>query len=254
MFSELSEEEKVRYERHLSLPQIGMKGQRKLKAASVLVVGIGGLGSTISMYLAAAGVGRIGLVDHDSVDETNLQRQLIYETSDIGQPKVESARKHLLRSNPNIYIDIYYEKFSFSNADRIAKDYSFILDGTDNLSTRYIMNDYSVSSGKTYVYGACFQFEGQVSVFDAVNGPCLSCVFHEVTSTERLSTEDGQGIFNMLPGVVGTIQASETVKQIIGIGSFLIGKFLLINLLEMNFHLINIKKNQTCIVCGGNRI
>jgi adenylyltransferase/sulfurtransferase len=254
MFPELSEEEKLRYTRHLVLPQIGMNGQRKLRAASVLIVGMGGLGSAISMHLAAVGIGRIGLVDYDSVDVTNLQRQVIYETPDVGRKKVESARRRLLRMNSNIHIDTYCEEFSFSNADRIASDYSVIIDGTDNLSSRYIINDFSILSGKAYVYGACFQFEGQVSVFNAGDGPCLRCIFHETAQPEHVSPDGSQGVFGMMPGVIGTIQASETVKLLTGIGSPLIGKFLLINLLEINFHLINITKNPACKACGGKRV
>ncbi len=253
MLPELSEEETIRYTRHLVLPEIGMDGQRKLKAASVLVVGVGGLGSVISMYMSAAGIGRIGLVDHDIVDATNMQRQVIYDTADIGRYKVESARRRLLCMNPNARVDMYCEEFSFQNAERIAGEYTLIMDGTDNFPSRDFINNYCVSTGKTYVYGACFQFEGQVSVFDARQGPCLRCIFPELPPSEPVSSGVGSGLFGVLPGAVGAIQVSEALKRIIGIGTPMMGRLLLINILEMNFHVVNLQKNPACITCGESR-
>ncbi len=249
MLPELSQEEIFRYGRHLAIPEIGAEGQRKLKAASVLVVGVGGLGSAISLYLAAAGVGRIGLVDNDVVESNNLQRQVIHDTLHLGQPKVDSARQRMLSINSGIQVDTYREAFSWQNAIRIAADYTIIMDGTDNLPSRYLINDLCVLTGKTYVYGSVFRFEGQVGIFDARRGPCYRCLFPEPPPAGTIDRR--AGIFCPLPGTIGTIQATEALKCIIGIGSSIIGKLLLYNALAMDFQEVHLRKDPGCKVCGA---
>ena len=246
----LSNSEILRYSRHLLIPEVGLEGQRKLKAASVLIVGTGGLGSPIALYLAAAGVGHIGLVDYDVVDFSNLQRQVIHGTSNINQPKVESARQRILDLNPSIQVDIYNEPFTSENAMEIAKDYEIIVDGTDNFPTRYLINDLCVLTGKTNVYGSIFRFEGQVSVFKADEGPCYRCLFPEPPPPGSVPSCAEGGVFGVLPGTIGTIQATETIKIILGIGEPLIGKLLLYNALDMTFDFVKLRKNPNCKVCG----
>lgn len=250
MVHELSQEEIFRYARHLTIPEIGTEGQKRLKAASVLVVGVGGLGSAISLYLAAAGVGRIGLVDNDVVESSNLQRQVIHDTPHLGQPKVDSARQRMLSINPGIQVDTYQEALSYQNAVRIANDYTIIMDGTDNLPSRYLINDLCVLTDKTYIYGSVFRFEGQVGIFDARRGPCYRCLFPEPPPTGAIPSSIQTGVFCTLPGTIGTIQATEALKYIIGIGSPIIGKLLLYNALEMDFQEVYLDKNPNCKVCG----
>lgn len=252
MLPKLSQEEVYRYTRHVIIPEVGMEGQRKLKAASVLIIGTGGLGSPISLYLAAAGVGHIGIVDYDVVDSSNLQRQIIHDTSRIGELKVESAQQRMLGINPHIQVDAYHEVFNSENAPQIAKDYDILLDGTDNFPTRYLINDLCVLTNKPYVYGSIFRFEGQVSVFNAQGGPCYRCLFAEPPPPNSVPTCAEGGVFGILPGTIGTIQATETLKLIMGIGSSLAGKLLLYDALEMSFQIVHLQKNPGCKVCGDH--
>ncbi len=248
--TELNQEEIKRYSRHLLIPEVGMEGQRKLKQASALVVGSGGLGSPVALYLAAAGVGRIGIVDYDVVDASNLQRQVLHSTAGVGTPKVESARQRLLELNPDIQVDVYDTAFTSENARQIAGPYDILVDGTDNFPTRYLINDLSVFTGKPYVYGSIFRFEGQVSVFDSREGPCYRCLFPEPPPPGSVPSCSEAGVFGVLPGTIGTLQATETLKLILGIGEPLIGKLLLYDALEMSFMTVQLRKNPACKVCG----
>ncbi|WKZ35357.1 MAG: molybdopterin-synthase adenylyltransferase MoeB [Anaerolineales bacterium] len=252
MLPELNHEEILRYSRHLLIPEVGLEGQRKLKNSSALVVGTGGLGSPVSLYLAAAGVGRIGLVDYDVVDSSNLQRQVIHGTSSVGKLKVESARAKLLDLNPDIQIDVYNEPYTSENALRIARDYDIILDGTDNFPTRYLTNDVAVFLGKPNVYASIFRFDGQVSVFYAKEGPCYRCLFPEPPPPGLVPSCAEGGVLGVLPGTIGTLQATEALKVLLGIGDPLIGKLLLYNALDMSFDFVTLKKNPKCRVCGPN--
>lgn len=252
MLPELSHEEILRYSRHLLIPEVGLDGQRKLKNSSVLVIGTGGLGSPVALYLAAAGVGRIGLVDYDVVDATNLQRQVIHGASTVGRLKVESARAKMLDLNSDIQVGIYNEPFTSANAMRIAKDYDVLIDGTDNFPTRYLSNDVAVFLGKPNVYGSIFRFDGQVSVFDARRGPCYRCLFPEPPPPGLVPTCAEGGVLGVLPGTVGTLQATEALKLLLGVGDPLIGKLLLYNALDMSFDFVTLKKNPKCRVCGPN--
>jgi len=250
MLPELSHEEILRYSRHLLIPEVGLEGQRKLKAASVLVIGTGGLGSPVSLYLAAAGVGHIGVVDYDVVDSSNLQRQIIHGTSRIGMLKVESARQRMLDLNPGIQVDAYNEAISSHNARRIAADYSLIIDCTDNFPTRYLSNDLCVLTGKPNVYGSIYRFDGQVSVFDATRGPCYRCLFPEPPPPGLVPACAEGGVLGILPGTIGSLQATEAIKLILGIGEPLIGKLLLYNAQDMSFEFVKLRKNPKCKVCG----
>jgi molybdopterin/thiamine biosynthesis adenylyltransferase/rhodanese-related sulfurtransferase len=232
------------------MPEVGLEGQRKLKAASVLVIGTGGLGSPVGMYLAAAGIGHIGLVDYDVVDYSNLQRQVIHGTSGLGTLKVESARQRMLDINPDIEVEIYNEPFTSENAMRIAEDYEVLIDGTDNFPTRYLVNDVSVLLGKANVYGSIFRFEGQVSVFDAREGPCYRCLFPEPPPPGLVPSCAEGGVLGVLPGTIGTLQATEALKLILGIGEPLIGRLMLYNALDMSFEFVNLRKNPKCKICG----
>jgi molybdopterin/thiamine biosynthesis adenylyltransferase/rhodanese-related sulfurtransferase len=252
MLPELSHEEILRYSRHLLIPEVGLNGQRKLKAASALVIGTGGLGSPVALYLAAAGIGHIGLVDYDVVDFSNLQRQVIHATSTIDTLKVESARDRMLDLNPDIQVDIYNEVFTSANAMQIAADYDLIVDGTDNFPTRYLANDLCVLTGKPYVYGSIFRFEGQASVFDARNGPCYRCLFPEPPPPGLVPSCAEGGVLGVLPGTIGTIQATEAIKLILGIGETLNGRLLLYNALDMSIEYVKLRKNPNCKVCGPN--
>lgn len=252
MLPQLSHEEILRYSRHLLIPEVGLEGQRKLKASSVLIIGTGGLGSPISLYLAAAGVGRIGLVDYDVVDFSNLQRQVIHGTSSLGQLKVESARDRMLDINPDIQIDLYNEPFTSENALRIADHYDILVDGTDNFPTRYLTNDVAVLLGKPNVYGSIFRFDGQVSVFDSRNGPCYRCLFPEPPPPGLVPSCAEGGVLGILPGTIGTLQATEVLKLILGIGEPLIGKLLLYNALDLTFEFVTLRKNPNCKVCGSD--
>jgi adenylyltransferase/sulfurtransferase len=248
----LTREEILRYSRHLLIPEVGLEGQRKLKGSSALIIGTGGLGSPVALYLAAAGVGRIGLVDYDVVDSSNLQRQVIHGTSTIGKLKVESAKAKLLDLNPDIDVDVYNEPFTSENAMRIAKDYDALIDGTDNFPTRYLTNDVSVFLGKPNIYGSIFRFDGQVSVFYAKEGPCYRCLFPEPPPPGLVPSCAEGGVLGVLPGTIGTIQATEALKVLLGIGEPLIGRLLLYNALDMSFDFVKLKKNPNCRVCGPN--
>ncbi|HEX9333688.1 MAG TPA: molybdopterin-synthase adenylyltransferase MoeB, partial [Anaerolineales bacterium] len=224
MLPELSRDEILRYSRHLLIPEVGLEGQRKLKSSSALIIGTGGLGSPVALYLAAAGIGRIGLVDYDTVDSSNLQRQVIHGTSTVGKLKVESARAKLLDLNPDIQVDVYNEPYTSENALRIAKDYDIILDGTDNFPTRYLTNDVAVFLDKPNVYASIYRFDGQVSVFYAKEGPCYRCLFPEPPPPGLVPSCAEGGVLGVLPGTIGTIQATEALKVLLGIGEPLIGK------------------------------
>jgi molybdopterin/thiamine biosynthesis adenylyltransferase/rhodanese-related sulfurtransferase len=252
MLPELSHQEILRYSRHLLIPDVGLEGQRKLKAASVLVVGTGGLGSPVSLYLAAAGVGRIGLVDYDLVDFSNLQRQIVHGESGLGKLKVESARKRLHDLNPEIEIDTYNELLTSENAFRIAEPYDIIIDGTDNFPTRYLINDLCVLTGKPNVYGSIFRFDGQASVFYAKEGPCYRCLFPEPPPPGLVPSCAEGGVLGVLPGTIGTIQATEALKLILGIGEPLIGRLLLYDALDLSFQTVKLAKNPDCKICGKN--
>jgi sulfur-carrier protein adenylyltransferase/sulfurtransferase len=252
MLPELSQAEILRYSRHLLIPEVGLEGQKKLLASSALVIGTGGLGSPVALYLAAAGVGRIGLVDFDVVESSNLQRQVIHGTGTVGELKVESARARLRDLNPDTQVDIYNEPFTSENAMRIAKDYDILIDGTDNFPTRYLINDLGVLLGKPDVYGSIFRFEGQASVFDARVGPCYRCLFPEPPPPGLVPSCAEGGVLGVLPGTIGTIQATEAIKLLLGIGSSLVGRLLLYNALDMSFEYVKLKKNPACKVCGPN--
>ena len=252
MLPDLSRDEILRYSRHLLIPEVGLEGQRKLKNSSALIIGTGGLGSPVSLYLAAAGVGRIGLVDYDVVDSSNLQRQIIHGTSTVGKLKVESARAKLLDLNPEIQVDVYNEPYTSENALRIAKDYDILLDGTDNFPTRYLTNDVAVFLGKPNVYASIYRFDGQVSVFYAKEGPCYRCLFPEPPPPGLVPSCAEGGVLGVLPGTIGTLQATEALKVLLGIGEPLIGKLLLYNALDMSFDFVKLKKNPNCRVCGPN--
>jgi adenylyltransferase/sulfurtransferase len=247
---ELSHEEIQRYSRHLIMPEVGLSGQKKLKAASVLLIGTGGLGSPLAIYLAAAGIGKIGLVDYDVVDRTNLHRQVIHGSSSVGQLKVESARARMLDINPDIEVATYNEPFTSDNALQIAKDYDVIVDGTDNFPTRYLVNDVCVLLGKPNVYGSIFRFEGQASVFYAKEGPCYRCLFPEPPPPGLVPSCAEGGVLGILPGTIGTIQATEVIKLILGIGTPLIGKLMLYDALGMSFEEVKLRKNPNCAICG----
>ena len=246
----LSHEEILRYSRHLLMSEVGLAGQQKLKHSSVLIIGTGGLGSPVSMYLAAAGVGRIGLVDYDQVDFTNLQRQIVHGTSTLGERKVESARRRLLDINPSIQIDVYDEPLTSENALRIAEPYGVVIDGTDNFPTRYLINDLCVITHKPNIYGSIFRFEGQVSVFWADRGPCYRCLFPEPPPPGLVPSCAEGGVFGVLPGTIGTLQATEALKVLLGIGRPLIGKLLVYDALSMSFDELALKKNPRCKVCA----
>ena len=249
---ELSNEEIKRYSRHLIMPEVGVDGQKRLKAGSVLCVGAGGLGSPAAMYLAAAGVGRIGLVDFDVVDYSNLQRQIIHGTPDVGRPKLDSARDRLNALNPHVQVDTYEEALSSENALRLFAPYDIILDGTDNFPTRYLVNDACVILGKPNTYGSIFRFEGQASVFGTKNGPCYRCLYPEPPPPGLVPSCAEGGVLGVLPGVIGVIQATEAIKLLTGIGEPLIGRFLLYDALKMRFRELKVPKDPECPVCGKN--
>ncbi|HUX34312.1 MAG TPA: molybdopterin-synthase adenylyltransferase MoeB [Gemmatimonadaceae bacterium] len=251
---ELSSDEIVRYARHLLLPDVGIDGQRKLKASRVLLIGAGGLGSPTSLYLAAAGVGTLGLVDFDVVDASNLQRQIVHGTSTIGHRKVDSARDRLRDLNPFVHVETYDTPFRAANAEEIARDYDVIVDGTDNFGTRYLTNDVSVLLGKPNVYGSIFRFEGQASVFATEDGPCYRCLFPTPPPPGMVPSCAEGGVLGVLPGLIGTIQATETIKLLLGIGETLAGRLLLINTLDMQFRTMRVKRDPACPACGTRTI
>ena len=248
----LSNDEVKRYSRHLIMPEVGVEGQEKLKKGSVLCIGAGGLGSPAALYLAAAGVGRIGIVDFDVVDFSNLQRQVIHGTPDVGRSKLASAKDRLLALNPHITIETYETALSSKNALELFKPYDVILDGTDNFPTRYLTNDACVILGKPNAYGSIFRFEGQASVFATKGGPCYRCLYPEPPPPGLVPSCAEGGVLGVLPGVVGTIQATEAIKLIMGIGEPLIGRFLIYDALRMKFRELKLKKDPDCPVCGTN--
>lgn len=246
---ELSNEEVKRYSRHVIMPEIGIEGQKKLKGSSVLLIGTGGLGSPTALYLAAAGIGRMGIVDYDVVDESNLQRQVIHGMSTIGIPKIDSAEKRLLDLNPDIQIDKYNVPLTSDNALEIMEPYDVVVDGTDNFPTRYLVNDACAKLGKPNVYGSIFRFEGQLSVFYSDEGPCYRCMFPEPPPPGLVPSCAEGGVLGILPGTIGTMQATEAIKLLLGIGEPMIGRMLLYDALEMSFTTIKVRKNPDCPIC-----
>jgi molybdopterin/thiamine biosynthesis adenylyltransferase/rhodanese-related sulfurtransferase/molybdopterin converting factor small subunit len=249
---ELTNEEVQRYSRHLILPEVGVDGQRKLKAARVLCVGAGGLGSPAALYLAAAGVGTIGIIDFDAVDASNLQRQILHSTNDVGRSKLQSARDRLSALNPNTKIETHDAALSSANALDLFRNYDVILDGTDNFQTRYLVNDACVLLGKPNAYGSIFRFEGQASVFATKGGPCYRCLYPEPPPPGLVPSCAEGGVLGVLPGVIGTIQATETIKLILGAGSTLVGRLLLYDAWNMRFRELKLRRDQACPVCGDH--
>ena len=249
---ELTKQELARYHRHLIMPEVGVEGQKKLKAASVLCVGAGGLGSPLALYLAAAGVGRIGIIDFDKVDESNLQRQILHDTPSVGRPKLDSAKERLQALNPHITIETHELKLSAANAVELFKDFDVIADGTDNFPTRYLVNDACVLTGKPNAYGSIFRFEGQLSVFGAKDGPCYRCLYPEPPPPGLVPSCAEGGVLGILPGVIGTMQAVETIKLILGIGRPLVGRLMLYDALEQSWRTLRVKRNPNCPMCGDN--
>jgi sulfur-carrier protein adenylyltransferase/sulfurtransferase len=249
---QLSPDEIKRYSRHLIMPEVGMDGQRRLKAGSVLCIGAGGLGSPAAMYLAAAGIGRIGIVDFDVVDFSNLQRQLLHGTSSVGVSKNESAKRRLNDLNPHVQVDTYETLLTSENALGLFKDYDVILDGTDNFPTRYLVNDACVITGKPNAYGSIFRFEGQASVFGTKEGPCYRCLYPEPPPPGLVPSCAEGGVLGVLPGIIGVIQATETVKLVTGIGEPLIGRFMIYDALKMRFRELKLRKDPECPVCGDH--
>tara|TARA_B100001971_G_scaffold181924_1_gene178929 strand:- start:8328 stop:9482 length:1155 start_codon:yes stop_codon:yes gene_type:complete len=253
MSVELSNEEISRYSRHLILPEVGMAGQKKFKATSVLCIGTGGLGSPISMYLAAAGIGKIGIVDFDVVDFSNLQRQIIHGTDDVGRPKVESGKETLNEINPEVEIVIHEAAIKADNAMEIIEPYDIVVDGTDNFPTRYLTNDACVLLKKPNVYGSIFRFEGQASVFaPMLGGPCYRCLYPEPPPPGMVPSCAEGGVLGVLPGIIGCIQATEILKIALGKGSPLVNRLLLYNALDMNFRELKLRRDPSCLICGDN--
>ena len=250
--TDLSQDEIKRYSRHLIMPEVGMDGQRKLKAGSVLCIGAGGLGSPAAMYLAAAGIGRIGIIDFDVVDFSNLQRQLLHGTQDVGRTKLASAKDRLHGLNPHVQIDTYETSLSSENALTLFEPYDVILDGTDNFPTRYLVNDACVLTGKPNAYGSIFRFEGQASVFATKGGPCYRCLYPEPPPPGLVPSCAEGGVLGVLPGIIGVIQATESIKLILGIGEPLIGRFLIYDALKMKFRELKLRRDPECPVCGDN--
>jgi sulfur-carrier protein adenylyltransferase/sulfurtransferase len=248
----LSNEEVLRYSRHLIMPEVGMEGQLKLKQARVLSIGTGGLGAPLGLYLAAAGVGRLGLVDFDRVDLTNLQRQILFSNDDVGRPKIKAAAERLRGLNPDIQIDRHETRLTSENALDLFRHYDIIVDGTDNFPTRYLVNDASILLGKPNVYGSIFRFEGQVSVFGYEGGPCYRCLYPEPPPPGLVPSCAEGGVLGVLPGIVGALQAAEAIKLILGKGEPLVGRLLLFDALAMRFRELKLRKNPACPVCGDH--
>jgi adenylyltransferase/sulfurtransferase len=246
----LSQQEVARYSRHLIMPEVGMEGQKRLKAAGVLLIGAGGLGSPLGLYLAAAGVGRIGLVDFDVVDFSNLQRQVLHGTPDVGRPKLQSAKDRLQAINPEVHIDLYETRLTSANALKILEPYDVVIDGTDNFPTRYLVNDACVLLKKANVYGSIFRFDGQASVFFPPHGPCYRCLYPEPPPPGEVPSCAEGGVLGILPGLIGCIQATEAVKLLLGQGSPLIGRLLLYDALAMSFQEFKVRRNPQCPMCG----
>ncbi|MFQ6012387.1 MAG: molybdopterin-synthase adenylyltransferase MoeB [Thermoplasmata archaeon] len=248
----LSQEEIKRYSRHLILPEVGLEGQEKLRRSSALIVGVGGLGAPLGMYLTAAGIGRLGLVDFDAVEESNLQRQVLFDTNDLTRPKLKAAQDRLEALNPGVQVDTHEVRLTSDNALEILGDYDVIIDGTDNFPTRYLVNDASVLLGKPNVYGSIFRFEGQVSVFDAAKGPCYRCLYREPPPPGLVPSCAEGGVLGVLPGVVGSLQAVEALKVLLGKGDTLVGRLLLFDAMRMSFRELRLRKDPACPVCGEN--
>jgi adenylyltransferase/sulfurtransferase len=251
---ELSSDEILRYSRHLILPEVALEGQQRLKASRVLLIGAGGLGSPLALYLAAAGVGTIGLVDFDVVDVTNLQRQIVHGSKDVGRPKLESARDRLKDLNPHVHVEGFETRLTSENALEIVRDFDIVIDGTDNFATRYLTNDACVILGKPNVYGSIYRFEGQSSVFATEEGPCYRCLYPEPPPPGLVPSCAEGGVLGVLPGLVGTIQATEGIKLLLGVGEPLIGRLLLIDALTMQFRTMRLRKNPNCPACGTREI
>lgn len=250
----LSRQEIERYSRHLALPQISMRGQQRLKASSALVVGVGGLGSPAALYLAAAGVGKLGLVDYDRVDISNLQRQVIHDVPSAGELKVFSAAKKLAELNPEIQVNPYPVLMNSDNALEISEGYDIIVDGSDNIPTRYLLNDLAILTHRIYIYGSIYRFEGQVSVFGADGGPCYRCMFPEPPPPGVIPTCSTSGVMGVLPGIIGSIEAAEVIKIITGAGNPLTGRLLLFDALDMSSEIVKIRKRDGCPVCGNDPV
>src|SRR5579864_9229572 len=248
--AQLSKDEILRYSRHLIMPEVGMDGQLKLKQAKVLTIGAGGLGSPLALYLAAAGVGKLGIVDFDTVDFTNLQRQIIHDTNDVGRPKLASARETIADINPNVEVVGFETRLTSENALDIFRDYDIVADGTDNFPTRYLVNDACVLLDKPNVYGSIFRFEGQASVFYAKEGPCYRCLYAEPPPPGLVPSCAEGGVLGVLPGIIGSIQALETIKLILGRGDSLIGRLVLFDALRLEFRELKLEKDPDCPVCG----
>jgi molybdopterin/thiamine biosynthesis adenylyltransferase/rhodanese-related sulfurtransferase len=249
----LTNEEILRYSRHLIMPEVGMDGQLKLKAAKVLLIGTGGLGAPLGLYLTAAGVGHIGLVDFDVVDFTNLQRQVTFGTTDIGKPKTEAARARLTNLNPDVQITAHETRLTSQNALELFRDYDVIVDGTDNFPTRYLVNDACILLGKPNVYGSIFRFEGQVTLFGAPGGPCYRCLYPEPPPPGLVPSCAEGGVLGVLPGIIGSLQAMETIKLILAAGDSLAGRLLLFDALALKFRELKLRKNPACPMCGPSR-
>ena len=247
---DLSRDEIQRYSRHLIMPEVGMEGQKKLKAARILLVGTGGLGAPLGLYLSAAGIGKLGLVDFDTVDFSNLQRQVIHGTKDVGRPKLDSAREKIMDINPNVQVETYEAMLTSDNALDIIAGYDIVIDGTDNFPTRYLVNDASVLLNKPNVYGSIFRFEGQASVFDASHGPCYRCLYPEPPPPGLVPSCAEGGVLGILPGIIGLVQATEAVKLILGSGRSLVGRLILYDALQMKFRELKLRKNPKCPLCG----
>jgi adenylyltransferase/sulfurtransferase len=250
----LTQQEVLRYSRHLIIPEVGLEGQRRLKDARVLMVGAGGLGSPIGLYLAAAGVGRLGIVEFDVVDETNLQRQLLHGTKDVGRKKLDSARDRIRDANPNVEVVPHEVRLTSENALDIISQYDLVVDGTDNFATRYLVNDACVLLGKPNVYGSIFRFEGQSTVFCTKDGPCYRCLYPEPPPPGLVPSCAEGGVLGILPGLVGVVQATEAVKLITGIGEPLVGRLLLVDALSMQFRTVKLRKDPRCPACGTHEI
>ena len=248
----LNQEEILRYSRHIIMPEVGVDGQEKHKNASILLIGCGGLGSPLSMYLAAAGVGHLGLVDFDVTDFTNLQRQVAFGMQDVGRPKVDATKDRIAQINPNVTVTTYRTKLTSDNVMDIFKDYDIIIDGTDNFPTRYLVNDACVFLNKPNIYGSIFRFEGQATVFWAAKGPCYRCLYPEPPPPGMVPSCAEGGVLGILPGTIGLIQATEALKMILGKGDLLVGRLLLYNAMDMKFREVKLQKDPECPVCGKN--
>lgn len=249
MNKELSPEEFIRYERNIKIPFVGTEGQKKLKNASVLIVGVGGLGSASAFYLAAAGIGRLGLVDNDVVESSNLNRQILHSHQRLGMLKVESAKSVLRELNPDMEVDVYPFLYEQMSAEKILQEYDMVVDGTDNFETRYLINRLCVQYDKPYVYGAVFQFSGQVSVFHASRGPCFQCIFHHMPPQQVIEANRKPGVIGALPGMIGTIQTIEAIKMVLDVGEPLIGRLLVVDGMEMDFSEIKVARDPKCPTC-----